>query len=184
MDKVKQMFTPKRYLTAAMTAASVFLVAPVFAQTGASGAAGTTNGAAGAGMAGGATAGTAGAADTAGTAGTAGRAGGMTAGAGMASGMAAQLDQQTIRDMQQALRDRGHEVGPIDGMWGQQTQSALREFQQAQGMQASGEPDQQTMSALGVMTSPAGGQTGMGGTPGATGGATGGTTGGTPSTTN
>jgi hypothetical protein len=130
---------------------------------GASMTGGATAGTAGAGMAG---TGTAGTTDTVGTGtGAMGGAGtaGMTDAAG--GGMAAQLEQETIREMQQALRDRGHEVGAIDGIWGQQTQSALRDFQQAQGMQASGQPDQQTLSALGVTTTAAGGQAGAGGPP-------------------
>ena len=62
----------------------------------------------------------------------------------------ANLDEQTIRDVQQKLKDAGYDVGQVDGKWGPRTNAALQKFQQAQGIQASGELDQQTLSALGV----------------------------------
>jgi len=67
-----------------------------------------------------------------------------------------QYDSSTVRDVQQALQNKGYDVGPIDGVMGQRTQSALREFQQQQGLTRSGRIDQQTMSALDVRASGAG----------------------------
>ena len=67
-----------------------------------------------------------------------------------------QYDSSTVRDVQQALQNKGYDVGPIDGVMGQRTQSALREFQQQQGLTRSGRIDQQTMTALDVRASGAG----------------------------
>jgi peptidoglycan hydrolase-like protein with peptidoglycan-binding domain len=68
-----------------------------------------------------------------------------------------QYDSSTVRDVQQALQNKGYDVGPIDGAMGPRTQSALREFQQQQGLTRSGRIDRQTMSALDVRASGAGG---------------------------
>jgi peptidoglycan hydrolase-like protein with peptidoglycan-binding domain len=66
-----------------------------------------------------------------------------------------------VRQIQQALKDKGFDAGPIDGQLGPQTEQALRSFQQAQGLQASGQIDQKTMAALGVQA----GQSTQGATP-------------------
>ena len=62
----------------------------------------------------------------------------------------AAVDEGTILQAQQKLQDAGYDVGPINGKWEHKSQDALRKFQQAQGMDATGELDQQTLSALGV----------------------------------
>jgi Putative peptidoglycan binding domain len=59
-------------------------------------------------------------------------------------------DVTTIRSVQQALNDRGYNVGPIDGQWGPATQDALRRFQQVSGLQPTGELERPTLVALGV----------------------------------
>ncbi|MCL4763580.1 MAG: peptidoglycan-binding protein [Burkholderiales bacterium] len=59
-------------------------------------------------------------------------------------------DASTVRSLQAALRERGFDPGPVDGVWGPQTEDALRDFQQSLGLAASGQPDAQTMSALDV----------------------------------
>jgi peptidoglycan hydrolase-like protein with peptidoglycan-binding domain len=97
-------------------------------------------------------------------------------------GQAASLDSSTVRQLQQALKGKGHDPGPIDGMMGSQTQAALRDFQRAEGIDASGQPNARTLSALGVTPQ---GSRGIGGSngadrPGTTGGS-GGTTGGSGS---
>jgi hypothetical protein len=56
----------------------------------------------------------------------------------------------TVRDAQRALQDKGYDVGGVDGMMGPKTQSAVRQFQQQQGISSSGRLDQQTLSALNV----------------------------------
>jgi peptidoglycan hydrolase-like protein with peptidoglycan-binding domain len=56
----------------------------------------------------------------------------------------------TVRDVQQALQDKGYDVGPVDGVIGPRTQSALRQFQQQQGIPSSGRLDSRTLGALNV----------------------------------
>jgi opacity protein-like surface antigen len=63
---------------------------------------------------------------------------------------ASQLDQQQIRQIQQALNKQGFDAGHVDGKWGPETDKAVKDFQQAQKMRASGKLDQQTLQALGV----------------------------------
>lgn len=63
---------------------------------------------------------------------------------------AMQRDPQTVRQIQQKLEDEGYRVGAIDGIWGPKTSSALKEFQQAQGLDADGKLSQSTLSALGI----------------------------------
>ena len=50
--------------------------------------------------------------------------------------------------MQQALKARGHDPGPIDGIHGPRTSQALMSFQRAEGLNASGRLDQDTMARL------------------------------------
>ena len=67
------------------------------------------------------------------------------------SGTDQQLSQNTIQDVQQKLQQDGfYKNGHIDGIMGPQTHQALQQFQQAKGLQSSGQLDQQTMAALGV----------------------------------
>lgn len=60
------------------------------------------------------------------------------------------LSYEQVRNLQQELSSRGYDPGEVDGMWGRNTQQALRQFQQDQDLPASGRPDQRTMAALGV----------------------------------
>lgn len=55
-----------------------------------------------------------------------------------------------VREVQQTLADRGYSAGPVDGRMGPRTQQALRDFQRDRNLQASGQPDQQTLAALGL----------------------------------
>jgi len=55
-----------------------------------------------------------------------------------------------VRDVQQALNAKGYNAGPADGQFGPSTRDALRRFQQTSGLPQTGEPDGQTLSALGV----------------------------------
>ena len=61
-----------------------------------------------------------------------------------------ELSNEKVRQVQQALQSKGHAAGPIDGIYGPLTASALREFQQAQGLTVSGRMDDQTLASLGV----------------------------------
>ena len=57
---------------------------------------------------------------------------------------------QLVRSVQQSLERKGVEPGPVDGIWGPRTHEALREFQDQQGIQATGQLDARTLDALGV----------------------------------
>jgi peptidoglycan hydrolase-like protein with peptidoglycan-binding domain len=74
---------------------------------------------------------------------------------------------QDIKQVQEALKNQGHDPGPIDGVMGPKTRQALRAFQQAKNLKATGQLDSETTSALGVSatgSSPSGmgGSSGMG----------------------
>lgn len=66
------------------------------------------------------------------------------------AGMAGKSQQ--VKAVQQALKDKGHDPGAIDGKMGPKTQAALRDFQSKEGLKASGRLDADTMAKLGVQT--------------------------------
>lgn len=109
-----------------------------------------------------------------------GSAGASTAMKGQAAGMSGEnMDEQEIRDLQQALKDAGQDV-EVDGVWGDGTAQALRDFQEEEGITASGELDDETLTALGLDlgTGVQGGSTQQAETPSGSAGSTGSTTGG------
>jgi hypothetical protein len=55
-----------------------------------------------------------------------------------------------VRQVQERLQAVGFNPGTIDGAIGPQTQQALRWFQNAQGLRATGDLDEPTLNALGV----------------------------------
>jgi murein L,D-transpeptidase YcbB/YkuD len=57
-----------------------------------------------------------------------------------------------VRKVQSALNENGEDV-KVDGRWGPQTSQALRDYQQKNGLQASGHLDDQTKQKLNVDTS-------------------------------
>jgi len=59
-------------------------------------------------------------------------------------------DREQVRAVQQALKDKGHDPGTVDGVMGPKTRSALRDFQKKEGIKDTGRLDQETMSKLGV----------------------------------
>ena len=61
--------------------------------------------------------------------------------------------QNEIKQIQGKLKQQGYDVGQVDGVLGPTTQQALRQFQEDKGLQASGQPDQQTLSSLNVQPS-------------------------------
>lgn len=78
----------------------------------------------------------------------------------MESGGRSQWSQQDVRQVQEALKEKGHNPGAIDGIMGPRTQAALRQFQRAQNIQATGQLDSSTASALGVSMSSSGATSG------------------------
>ena len=62
----------------------------------------------------------------------------------------AMAGDEMVKAAQQALKEKGHDPGSVDGRMGPKTQQALRDFQNAQGIQATGGLDDKTMVSLGV----------------------------------
>jgi peptidoglycan hydrolase-like protein with peptidoglycan-binding domain len=60
------------------------------------------------------------------------------------------LNTETIRNIQENLQKQGYQVGQVDGVLGKQTRQALAQFQKDQGISGNGQPNQQTLAALGV----------------------------------
>jgi peptidoglycan hydrolase-like protein with peptidoglycan-binding domain len=61
------------------------------------------------------------------------------------------LSQATLQDVQQQLQQQGfYKNAKIDGKWGPHTRQAVQSFQQAKGLPATGQLDEQTLGALGV----------------------------------
>ena len=60
------------------------------------------------------------------------------------------LNEEKIRQIQQALHEKGFEPGPADGILGARTKRAVRDFQDRYGITVSGELDNQTLYALGA----------------------------------
>ena len=63
---------------------------------------------------------------------------------------AASLSEGAVRQIQQALEQKGFKVGPLDGKLGPRTKRALSQFQRRQRLQQTGTPDEQTLTALGI----------------------------------
>lgn len=97
-----------------------------------------------------------------------GRMGSSRRGAGhMAAGT--HMSKDKVKEVQAALKNKGMDPGPEDGMMGPKTQAALREFQKSNNLQVTGRIDEKTASALGVemagassMGSSSGASSGMG----------------------
>jgi len=58
------------------------------------------------------------------------------------------LNQNQIREAQRLLNERGLRAGEADGVLGEQTRAAIREFQRTQDMTATGTLDDPTLRAL------------------------------------
>ena len=57
---------------------------------------------------------------------------------------------ENVRKVQQALKDKGQDPGPIDGRMGPKTKAAIKAYQSANNMKATGSMDSATMKSLGV----------------------------------
>jgi peptidoglycan hydrolase-like protein with peptidoglycan-binding domain len=60
---------------------------------------------------------------------------------------------EETRKVQEALKAKGNDPGPIDGRMGPKTRAALKAFQEANGLKGSGQLDSQTAEKLGVQKS-------------------------------
>jgi peptidoglycan hydrolase-like protein with peptidoglycan-binding domain len=61
------------------------------------------------------------------------------------------LSADGVRRVQTLLRQRGFDSGPLDGVAGPITKSAIRSFQEKYGMNASGEIDNQFLLGIGAV---------------------------------
>jgi len=69
------------------------------------------------------------------------------------SGGVGTSNAQTVRQVQQALKDKGHDPGAIDGVMGAKTRAALRSYQSSQNLTGSTGLDAKTMESLGITAS-------------------------------
>lgn len=59
------------------------------------------------------------------------------------------MDRETVKSVQSSLKAEGHSVS-VDGKWGPRSAAALRDFQTANNLPATGTLDSQTMAALDI----------------------------------
>ncbi|MEZ4600708.1 MAG: peptidoglycan-binding domain-containing protein [Syntrophotaleaceae bacterium] len=64
------------------------------------------------------------------------------------AGMAQQMTNQQVRTLQNLLNEKGFDSGPVDGIIGPKTTSAIRNFQESRGLAATGSPDRDTLQEL------------------------------------
>jgi peptidoglycan hydrolase-like protein with peptidoglycan-binding domain len=57
---------------------------------------------------------------------------------------------EDVKKIQEALKAKGQDPGPIDGMMGSKTRAAIKAFQEASGIKATGRMDKETGEKLGV----------------------------------
>jgi peptidoglycan hydrolase-like protein with peptidoglycan-binding domain len=55
-----------------------------------------------------------------------------------------------VMTAQQALKDKGHDPGMIDGRMGPRTRTALKDYQKAEGLKVNGRLDNETRGRLGM----------------------------------
>ncbi len=63
---------------------------------------------------------------------------------------------RTVREAQQALKDKGYDPGPIDGINGPNTEAAVRQYQEKENINADGLLGPTTLDSLGVKHGSAG----------------------------
>ena len=57
---------------------------------------------------------------------------------------------QSTKDVQEALKAKGNDPGPIDGRMGSKTRAALKAFQESNGLKGTGNMDNETADKLGI----------------------------------
>ena len=61
-----------------------------------------------------------------------------------------QMSSKQVTDLQQKLKQQGFYNGQIDGKWGPETQTAVKDFQKKEDLPVTGQLDPQTMQKLGI----------------------------------
>jgi len=59
-------------------------------------------------------------------------------------------DTDRVKVAQEALKNKGHDPGPIDGVVGPKTREAIKQFQSASGLKETGRLDAETAQKLGI----------------------------------
>jgi hyperosmotically inducible protein len=67
------------------------------------------------------------------------------------SGVTTATPRAQVMGMQQALKDKGFDPGPIDGVMGSRTVSALKDYQKSENLTMTGRMDGDTSAKLGVV---------------------------------
>ena len=70
---------------------------------------------------------------------------------------------ETVSEIQRRLKNWGYYSGSVDGIYGSQTEKAVRYFQQKNGLSVDGQVGNQTLAALGITPKDNGGGGGGGG---------------------
>lgn len=60
------------------------------------------------------------------------------------------LTPQAVQVVQQALQQQGAYTGRVDGVWGPDSEAALQRFQQAHGLQVTGQLNEATIATLSI----------------------------------
>jgi peptidoglycan hydrolase-like protein with peptidoglycan-binding domain len=60
------------------------------------------------------------------------------------------LRASAVQAIQARLRDLNYYRGPVDGVWGANTQQAIEQFQEGRGLQPNGQLNPMTVAALGL----------------------------------
>ena len=55
-----------------------------------------------------------------------------------------------LRSLQRELSAKGHDVGRVDGEWGENTRAAVREYQRANNLESTGTLTLPTLASLGM----------------------------------
>lgn len=63
---------------------------------------------------------------------------------------ASAADRGDVKKVQETLRDKGYDPGPVDGVLGAQTREAISQYQKAENLPVTGHLDAQTAGKLGV----------------------------------
>jgi len=66
------------------------------------------------------------------------------------SGIPLYINPSTIRDVQKALNKQGFSTGNVDGMWGSDTETAMKSFQKENDLDPTGKPDIATLAKLNI----------------------------------
>src|SRR3954471_7557121 len=76
-----------------------------------------------------------------------------------AQGTSGSYPASTSRKVQQTLNARGYKSGPANGVLGDETRAALRQFQKSESIAVTGRPKPRTLARLGIEDTASAGST-------------------------